>query len=341
MKLRYLIPALCLSALPLTSPAAIDLSINIGPPVLPVYEQPPCPTDGYLWTPGYYAYGDGGYYYVPGVWVAPPQAGFLWTPGYWGFNNGAYVFNEGYWGPTVGFYGGINYGFGYGGNGYYGGRWNNNHFEYNTAITRVNTTVIHNTYIDKAAVARGVTNSRASFNGPGGVTAKPTAAQLAAARQPHVAPTAEQLGHRQEAASNPANREVAAKQAKPAAAANPAKTAAAKPGKTAADKPGKTAAANTRHTDAAAAPHPLAETHATKPAATEAAHRQPAAAEGRPEQTNHPEARAARTAEPAVRSHAAPAEAQHHAAAQPQAHERKAGPQPKAEGEGDKKKKQG
>ena len=51
----------------------------------------------------------------PGVWVEPPQPGLLWTPGYWGFVNGAYLFHRGYWGAQIGFYGGINYGFGYDG----------------------------------------------------------------------------------------------------------------------------------------------------------------------------------------------------------------------------------
>src|SRR5271154_4921622 len=89
----------------------IGVSVNFGPPALPVYEQPLCPTDGYLWTPGYWAYGSAGYYWVNGAWMAPPQEGFLWTPGYWGYSDGLYVFNAGYWGSTVGFYGGVNYGF--------------------------------------------------------------------------------------------------------------------------------------------------------------------------------------------------------------------------------------
>ena len=59
----------------------------------------------------------------PGVWVRPPQVGLLWTPGYWGWGGGAYLFHAGYWGPHVGFYGGVNYGFGYGGVGFGGGRW--------------------------------------------------------------------------------------------------------------------------------------------------------------------------------------------------------------------------
>jgi hypothetical protein len=57
--------------------------------------------------------------------VMVPQVGFLWTPGDWGWGNGMYVFNEGYSVPHVGFYGGINYGYGYTGEGYQGGRWDN------------------------------------------------------------------------------------------------------------------------------------------------------------------------------------------------------------------------
>src|ERR1700760_1856623 len=94
--------------------AQIGISVRIGPPPLPVYVQPPCPVDGYLWQPGYWAYDDvDGYYWVPGAWVAPPDPGLLWTPSYWGWDDGYYVYHSGYWGPHVGFYGGINYGFGY------------------------------------------------------------------------------------------------------------------------------------------------------------------------------------------------------------------------------------
>jgi len=40
------------------------------------------------------------------------------------------TFTKVYWGPVVGFYGGINYGFGYFGRGYEGGRWEHDHFYY-------------------------------------------------------------------------------------------------------------------------------------------------------------------------------------------------------------------
>ena len=98
------------------------------PPPLPEYTQPPCPGDNYYWTPGYWDYANGGYYWVPGTWVLSPYVGALWTPPYWAFSDGRYTFNSGYWGDYIGFYGGINYGFGYTGRGYYGGYWNGNNF---------------------------------------------------------------------------------------------------------------------------------------------------------------------------------------------------------------------
>src|SRR6516165_10569338 len=112
----------------------VSISANIPPPPLPVYDQPPCPVDGWLWAPGYWAYDPQmGYYWVPGVWVMPPQIGWLWTPPYWAFYNGIYVWHRGYWGPDIGFYGGIDYGWGYPGTGYIGGIWNGGVFRYNTA----------------------------------------------------------------------------------------------------------------------------------------------------------------------------------------------------------------
>ena len=83
------------------------------PPPLPEYEQPPLPAPGYLWTPGYWAWNNDDYYWVPGTWVEPPEQGLLWTPGYWAYADGVYAFNRGYWGPHVGFYGGVSYGYGY------------------------------------------------------------------------------------------------------------------------------------------------------------------------------------------------------------------------------------
>jgi hypothetical protein len=179
---------------------SVGVSIHVGPPVIPVYTQPACPVDGYLWVPGYWAYADdNGYYWVPGYWAAPPTVGFLWTPGYWGYVGGIYSWNAGYWGPHIGFYGGVNYGCGYGGVGYAGGGWVGGHFRYNTAVTNVNTTVIHNTYVDRTVV-NNVTVNRVSYNGgPGGVAARPTPAEETAARDHHVEATSAQLSHQHNA----------------------------------------------------------------------------------------------------------------------------------------------
>ncbi len=182
--------------------ADAEMQASEAPPPLPVYEQPPCPGDGWLWTPGYWAYGPGGYYWVPGTWVMPPRVGLLWTPGYWAFFGGAYVFRAGYWGPHVGFYGGINYGFGYIGAGYVGGRWNGGAFVYNRAVTNVNVTVVHNTYNE--TVVNQVVINRVSYNGGAGVAAQPTAQERMASQEPHVPPTVLQHQHVQEAARNPA-----------------------------------------------------------------------------------------------------------------------------------------
>ena len=112
MRINTLIVALCallgFGGAAEKADAQIVLSVAVAPPPLPVYDQPPIPGPGYIWTPGYWAWNEdiGEYYWVPGAWVLPPRVGLLWTPGYWGWSGGAYVWNAGYWGPTVGFYGG-------------------------------------------------------------------------------------------------------------------------------------------------------------------------------------------------------------------------------------------
>jgi hypothetical protein len=203
MKLSFVVLAalLFIGLMPASSSAYIGISVGFAPPAIPIYTQPYCPAPGYIWTPGYWAWDGFGYYWVPGIWVAPPRIGFLWTPGYWGYNGSHYFFNDGYWGPTVGFYGGINYGFGYGGQGYYGGRWAGNTFLYNTAVTRVNTSVIKNTYVNKNFVT--ATSTRASFNGPGGATAKATAQEQAAAKAERIPATSAQQSRVEAAKNNP------------------------------------------------------------------------------------------------------------------------------------------
>ncbi len=196
--------ALAILAIPATTSAqiAVGISVHIGPPALPVYAQPICPGAGYLWTPGYWAYGPDGYFWVPGTWVMAPTPGLLWTPGYWGWGSGVYAWHGGYWGPHVGFYGGINYGFGYGGVGFVGGEWRGGVFHYNTAVMHVDTTVIHTTYVNRTVI-NNTTVNRASFNGgEGGVNAQPTAAERAAENEHHTPATSLQTQHEQAAQSD-------------------------------------------------------------------------------------------------------------------------------------------
>ena len=193
--------ALVVLALPPPAPAQFAVAITIAPPALPVYEQPICPGPGYLWTPGYWAWGPGGYYWVPGTWVLAP-VGLLWTPGYWAWDDGAFVWNAGYWAPEVGFYGGIVYGFGYGGVGYEGGYWRDGAFFYNRSVNNItNVTNITNVY-EKNVVNRVAVNNVSYNGGAGGTTARPAAAEQAAALARHVAPTAAQIQQEHAAGSN-------------------------------------------------------------------------------------------------------------------------------------------
>ncbi len=203
-----------MTALPSASYAqALGISITVAPPPLPIYAQPTLPELGDIWVPGYWAWGGAGYYWVPGTWVAPPAVGLLWTPGYWAWVNGAYIWNAGYWGPTVGFYGGINYGFGYTGVGYLGGRWENGTFFYNQAVNNFGGRRIGNVY--NAPVRAGT--ARVSFNGgKGGTNARPTAAP----QEQHVGLTPLQAQHEQAAAGNRALR-ATVNHGRPAVAATP------------------------------------------------------------------------------------------------------------------------
>ncbi len=195
---RWLLLALLLPLIPAPKAnAGVFISVNFGPPVLPVYVQPPCPQPNLMWTPGYWAYGPEGYYWVPGAWVPAPYVGALWTPPYWGFAGGVYVFHPGYWGPQVGYYGGINYGFGYMGVGFAGGIWSGGVFRYNTAIMHVGPG-IRNVYVDRSIVQRNtiVNRGRVAYNGgPNGIRYQPNAQERSYMSQRHTAPTSFQTQH--------------------------------------------------------------------------------------------------------------------------------------------------
>ena len=187
--------ALQFTAMPGNAQFSLSIGVNVttAPPPLPSYTQPPCPVDGYLWSPGYWAWDDAdGYYCVPGVWIMPPQTGYLWTPGYWGYDNGSYGWHGGYWGTHVGFY---------------GGKWDGGHYRYNTAVVQINQTVVHNTYVDRIVISNTIinnttVNNRFSYNGGAGIKAKPTAVEQQAMHETHVRPTSDQITHNQAASKD-------------------------------------------------------------------------------------------------------------------------------------------
>jgi hypothetical protein len=203
--LRLVLLTLIVALVPASSFAGVFISVGFAPPILPVYDQPPCPEPGLMWNPGYWAYGPDGYYWVPGTWVPVPYEGALWTPPYWGWSGGLYVFHTGYWGPHVGYYGGVNYGFGYMGIGFVGGMWRGHDFVYNTAVVHVNERFVHTTYVDRTIVERNtIVNDRhvAYSGGPGGIRHDPAPEERFANHDRHVDATSFQHSHESTAMSD-------------------------------------------------------------------------------------------------------------------------------------------
>jgi hypothetical protein len=197
--------ALALGAQPSSAALDVAVSVNVAPPELPVYDQPEIPGPDYIWTPGYWAWADdgSGYYWVPGTWVLAPQPGYLWTPGWWGWENGVYLWHGGYWGTQIGFYGGVNYGFGYFGHGYDGGYWDHGQFRYNTVYNHIGGDV-HITNVYNKTIVNSTTVNHVSFNGGnGGIQARATPQELSAEQAHHLSPVAAQTQQREAAHSNP------------------------------------------------------------------------------------------------------------------------------------------
>ena len=203
--LGSLLLMLATMAAPTRASASVDIFVSFGPPAIPVYEQPFCPGPGYIWTPGYWAWDPYyGYFWVPGTWVPAPFVGAMWTPGYWGWYNNNYMWYPGYWGTAVGFYGGIDYGYGYTGNGYYGGQWRGDRFYYNREVNHITNVNIVNVYNQTVIENNG---PRVSYNGGrGGIDARPSSEQMAAARTRRFGADSRQTEQERWARSSPAQR---------------------------------------------------------------------------------------------------------------------------------------
>lgn len=148
-----------------------------------------------------------------------PYVGALWTPGYWVEDDNRYAWHGGYWGNTIGFYGGVNYGYGYSGRGYQGGYWRDRSFRYNRAANNIGQTRVVNTY--NVVVTQNTSINHVSYNGgAGGIRMRPTSLEQALAGKTHTGPTTLQLQHEQSARVNPLQR-VAQNHGTPAIPATP------------------------------------------------------------------------------------------------------------------------
>src|SRR4029077_7945490 len=93
------------------------------------------------------------------------------------------------WGQHVGFYGGIDYGYGYSGSGYEGGYWDHGRLFYNREVNNISDQRIGNTY--SRAVTHRQAENHVSFNGgTGGVTAQANAQNPGAGPERPGPPTA-------------------------------------------------------------------------------------------------------------------------------------------------------
>ena len=212
-----LLLSLCFLA-PAPSSAQVAVSVRIGPPVLPVYTQPPCPEDGYIWTPGYWAYGADGYYWVPGVWVAPPRVGVCGRPATGvltaGSTRGIRDIGDLTSVSTAALTtaSAIPASASSAGTGWAA-------LAYNTAVVNVNRTVVRNVYVNRTVINNTtVINNRASFNGEGGVMARPTTREESFEHERHFEPTSNQFSH-EHAAAHDRNQFASANHGRPTTAA--------------------------------------------------------------------------------------------------------------------------
>jgi hypothetical protein len=121
-----------------------------------------------------------------------------------------YVFHDGYWGAHIGYYGGVNYGFGYGGIGFAGGIWRGGVFSYNTAVMHIGVGGGWggHFYEDRGAVDRGFVarDSHVAFSGgPGGIHHDPTPEERVAEHDQHRGPSEVQQHHAEAARADKAS----------------------------------------------------------------------------------------------------------------------------------------
>ena len=208
-RLRKVILAVSIVAPLMTLPATqahagVFISVGFAPPALPVYVQPPLPhratygrqATGRMAMRGTIGFREYGFRRRERAFCGRRATGdseadsMRWHPGYWG--------------PHVGFYGGVNYGFGYGGVGFFGGEWRGGVFAYNRAVANFGGVHVTNVYEDRTVIEHNtiVNTNHVSFNGGAGIQARPSPKEIQAEHEHHMQPTANQMQHESIAAQD-------------------------------------------------------------------------------------------------------------------------------------------
>jgi hypothetical protein len=98
-KQRLLLISLLLSAgamaAPALSSAAINVDIDVAPPVAQV-ETVPGPRHGYIWAPGYWAWHGHRHVWVRGHWLRE-RRGYHWVPDNWEHAGPHWHYAPGHW----------------------------------------------------------------------------------------------------------------------------------------------------------------------------------------------------------------------------------------------------
>jgi hypothetical protein len=95
MKLKLLIAALGLAALPVLANEYVVRDVTIAPPE-PPNEVMPAPRAGYVWAPGYYDYAQNKHHWHKGHWVQE-RKGYRYEAPRWAQENGRWNLSAENW----------------------------------------------------------------------------------------------------------------------------------------------------------------------------------------------------------------------------------------------------
>ena len=97
MKRLFLLIPVILIGLTATSCAARNYYAPLPPPPPRAEAYGYAPGPGFVFVPGYWRWGGGRYFWVPGNWAHPPRWHGYWVPGRWERSHRGYYWRDGRW----------------------------------------------------------------------------------------------------------------------------------------------------------------------------------------------------------------------------------------------------